>query len=155
MENTSDTKASNETRDIIYFRHRLRNRMFSVLVSFFEKEAKTRGVTKKDIAAKLSRDPSQVTRWLSTPANMTLDSISDILFALDAEMKTPEVLRFMDQRGTNFVHPLVAAVQNKTEKRPTPITVQLPAASNVEIITDSSAQSTQIKQNIRILENVT
>ena len=42
-------------------------------------------MSRKDIAAKLRKDPAQITRWLSSPTNLTLDTISDLLLACGAE----------------------------------------------------------------------
>lgn len=38
-------------------------------------------------AAALEKDPAQITRWLSAPSNFELDTLSDILLALGAEME--------------------------------------------------------------------
>ena len=37
------------------------------IVEFFAQEAERRGFTKKQLAEVLSKDPSQITRWLSAP----------------------------------------------------------------------------------------
>jgi transcriptional regulator with XRE-family HTH domain len=76
--------------DIEYFRGRQRNHIFQMLVSFFLKKAEEDGLTKKRLAEILGKEPSQITRWLAGPGNLTLDTISDLLLAMGAEMK-PEV----------------------------------------------------------------
>ena len=85
-------------REIFYYRKRHKNRVFAALASFFAEEAERTGVSKKDIAARLGRDPASITRWLSNPSNLTLDTISDLLLALDAEAEPPEIVRF-ENRG--------------------------------------------------------
>ncbi|MBL9011120.1 MAG: helix-turn-helix transcriptional regulator [Alphaproteobacteria bacterium] len=106
MENTSNNELS--IRDLNYYRQRYKNRVFTGLVEFFAKEAETLGVTKRDLAARLQRDPSQITRWLSSPSNLTLETISDLLFALGAEAEPPTIVSFRDRRPANYMHPLLA-----------------------------------------------
>lgn len=107
MENTSKTNPMSR-RDVGYYRQRQKNRVFTELVQFFAEEAERRGVTKKDLATALSKDPSQITRWLSAPSNFELDTVSDILLALGAEMDH-KIVRFEDRLKQNYMHPLVAA----------------------------------------------
>lgn len=109
MADTSKTEPK-RLRDIHYFRQRFRNRVFGKLVSFFAEEAERSGVTKKEIANILGRDPSQITRWLSQPSNLTLETISDLLLALNAEPEPPEIVRFSDRVAPNYAHPLIARI---------------------------------------------
>ncbi|WGS02371.1 helix-turn-helix transcriptional regulator [Bradyrhizobium sp. ISRA443] len=106
MENTSKLNQM-ARRDVAYYRQRQKNRVFTELVQFFAEEAEHRGVTKKDLAAALSKDPAQITRWLSAPSNFELDTLSDILLALGAEMDH-KIVRFSERPKTNYMHPLVA-----------------------------------------------
>jgi transcriptional regulator with XRE-family HTH domain len=80
-------------------------------VEFFAQKAERRGVTKKDLAEALSKNPSQITRWLSAPSNFELDTLSEILLAMDAEMEH-RIVRFTDRPKPNFMHPLIARVVN-------------------------------------------
>jgi hypothetical protein len=91
-------------RDLFYYRARQRNRIFEELVGFFAECAQHDGVTKKLIASRLKRDPAQVTRWLSQPSNLTLDTISDLLRAMDAELEV-SVKGFHDFAVPNDIHP--------------------------------------------------
>jgi hypothetical protein len=103
----------------------LKNRVFSSLVSFVAAESHRTGKTKKDIAAILGRDPSQITRWLAFPSNMTLETISDILLAFDAEPDPLPIVRFSDRKRPNYAHPLIARLtgaipnQQSSERRTT------------------------------------
>lgn len=106
MDDTSD-KRKIETRRLSYFRQRFKNRVFSHLVEFFAREAEVSGVTKRDIASKLNRDPAQITRWLSNPSNLTLETISDLLLALNAEPNPPKIVKFSDAARRNYTHPFV------------------------------------------------
>jgi hypothetical protein len=111
-------KPHKRERDVFYYRQRLKNRMFAKIVSFFAEEAEKTGITKKDIAAILNRDPAQITRWLSSPSNMTLDSISDLLLAMDAEIDPPPIVRFSERLKPNYAHPLIARVTGQVAKPP-------------------------------------
>jgi transcriptional regulator with XRE-family HTH domain len=82
--NQSNKKLAN--RDVYFFRQRLKNKVFQSVLSYFSKLSKEEGLTKKDLATLLGKDPSQITRWFSGPNNWTLDTISDLLFAMDAEV---------------------------------------------------------------------
>src|ERR1700738_617125 len=95
MANTSKLNPM-KRRDVAYYRQRQKNRVFTALVEFFAQEAERRGVTKKQLAESLSKDPSQITRWLSAPSNFEIDTLSDILLALDAEMDH-RIVRFSDR----------------------------------------------------------
>jgi hypothetical protein len=106
MENTSKLKVVPD-RDLFYYRQRSKNRLFEALTSFFAEEAERRGITKRDIAESLRRDPAQITRWLNAPSNLTQDSISDLLCSLGAEMDY-SVVRFEDRPQPNEMHPLIA-----------------------------------------------
>ena len=107
MNNTSKVDPIKK-RDLYYYRRRFLNRVFSSLARFFAEEAENQGATKALIARRLEIDPSQVTRWLAQPSNMTLESISDVLLALDAEAEPLEIAPFRNRVTQNFAHPMVA-----------------------------------------------
>jgi hypothetical protein len=100
-----------KNRDLFYYRQRSKNRVFEALTAFFAEEAERRGVTKRDIAESLHRDPAQITRWLTVPSNLTVESISDLLLSLGAEMDY-SVGRFEDRSKPNEMHPLIARLMN-------------------------------------------
>ena len=108
MENTSKPTLVND-RDIFYYRQRSKNRVFEALTAFFAEEAERRHITKHDIAESLHRDPASITRWLTTPSNLTLDTISDLLLSLGAEMDYL-VMRFADRGPPNEIHPLIDTI---------------------------------------------
>lgn len=76
-----------DSKDVYFFRQRHKNKVFQTVVAYFAQQAEREGLTKKELAARLQKDPSQITRWFSGPGNWTLDTISDLLLAMNAEMK--------------------------------------------------------------------
>lgn len=67
---------------LIYFRERLRGRLHSAILRAYVARSKERGLKRKDLAARIHRTQAQITRWLSTASNLTLDSISDLMVGL-------------------------------------------------------------------------
>lgn len=110
MGNTSKQTDHLSRREIAYYRRRQQNRLFAQIAQFFSEEAEAGRITRKGIADKLDKDPAQVTRWLSGPANFELDTISDWLLTMGAEMDT-NIVRFVDRAKPNFAHPLTISAQ--------------------------------------------
>lgn len=100
--------SSPKKRERAYYRQRQKNRVFTELVKFFAEEAERRGISKKELATVLEKDPAQITRWLSSPSNFELDTLSDLLLALGAEMDH-RIVRFEERVEPNYVHPLIAS----------------------------------------------
>ncbi len=73
-------------RSIFYCRERLRNRIFDCVIRALAERVASGATTRASIAKRLGKDPAQVTRWLSGPSNWTIDTISDLMLALDAEL---------------------------------------------------------------------
>ncbi|MEI8395810.1 MAG: hypothetical protein WCF85_13805 [Rhodospirillaceae bacterium] len=56
-----------------------------ILKEFIERE-KNEGFTRAELARRIGRKPEQLTRWLSAPGNWTLDTVSDLMLAMDGEL---------------------------------------------------------------------
>lgn len=84
MDNSNRDKLSLE--DIYYYRQRHKNRVHSIVVQLFSKLVEKDGLTKAAIAYRLGKSPAQITRWFSGPSNWTLDTVSDLLLAMGAEL---------------------------------------------------------------------
>lgn len=52
----------------------------------------------------MKRDPAQITRWLKGPGNWTLDTVSDIMRALRADLRVSFI--FYEDNRPNFEHEL-------------------------------------------------
>ncbi len=87
-----------------FFQQRQRNRLYEAVVKAVEDAARLDGVRKKDIADEIGSNPSQISRWLSGPSNWTIDSISDVLWAIGGEFDF-NFVRFIDRARQNRSHP--------------------------------------------------
>jgi len=65
-----------------YVRARNKNAAHSLVLDCLEDS----GVTKAQLAKALRKEPSQITRWLGSAGNLTIDSLSDLLFAANGSL---------------------------------------------------------------------
>ena len=86
MKTISNDESLN-AREIFFFRQRQKNRIYQSVLEYFVSLVEKRQLTKKEIAQKLGKDPAQITRWFNAPGNWKLDTVSDLLLAMGAEMK--------------------------------------------------------------------
>ncbi|MBM3518751.1 MAG: hypothetical protein FJX56_12970, partial [Alphaproteobacteria bacterium] len=92
----SRTKPTSETErlsraDLAYYEQHLRNEIFSKVLRAFAQEAEAGRITKAYLAHCLGKDPAQITRWLSGPSNWTLNTVSNLLTAMDARLSAEVV----------------------------------------------------------------
>lgn len=115
---------------LAYFRERQRNRLYDFIVSRFLEKERSEGLTKADIARRLNRRPEQITRWLTTPGNWTIDTISDLMLAICKGEMLFEESRFINSRR-NYIPQFpsdvsMPALNVSTSTTPfSPITVQI------------------------------
>ena len=74
-------------RDLRFYRRFHQNQIFDEIVGYFASLAEKGQLKKSDIAKRLKKHASQITNWLTEPGNMSIDTISDLLVAMDAEME--------------------------------------------------------------------
>lgn len=66
-----------------YFRAWIKDQLHDLVVHEFLKQKSERpDLTQAEIARRLGRRPEQINRWLATPGNWTLETVSDLLFAI-------------------------------------------------------------------------
>ena len=138
MADTSKVEAP-RARDIAYYRQRQKNKVFTALVEFFARQAERGRISKKELANKLGKDPSQITRWLSAPSNFELDTISDILLAMGAEMDH-RIVPCGDRANANYAHPLISPHMGIA--KPMVVAISDQRKMSVRISTESSVAST-------------
>ncbi len=61
-----------------YFRTRNKHRVYSLVIGEFKRS----GISQADLARRLGKGTDIVCRWLGSPGNWTLDTLSDLLFAI-------------------------------------------------------------------------
>ena len=67
-----------------YFRGRLSNKLYQLVISeFIKREAA--GFSKAKLARRIRKNPAQITRLLSGPGNWTIDTVSDLLLGMGFE----------------------------------------------------------------------
>ena len=91
--------------DLVYERQRLRTRLFETVLEVFVARYESEGFTRSDLANILGKDPAQITRLLKGPGNWTIDTISDLMAALRAELTLDRRL-FEHIPKPNFRHDL-------------------------------------------------
>jgi transcriptional regulator with XRE-family HTH domain len=145
MQNSTKSELKS-AREISYYRQRFKNRVFSRLLAFVGKTADDDGLTQKDVAKIIGKDAGQLSRLLREPSNLTLDTISDLLLAFDAEAEPMKIVRFKDRRAPNYMHPLVSRTlkidsgprmlgATKTPNRPA---ILINGGPNISIVTSTS-----------------
>ena len=81
-----------------YFRHRLKQRIFNAMMTEF----KASNMTKADLARRLGKDPAQISKILSGPGNVTLETVSDVLFAISGGELSLKVEYPLGQAGKSL-----------------------------------------------------
>lgn len=85
-----------------YFRERMRNRIHEAVLRKFLAQSET-GLTRAKLAKRLRKRPEQITRWLGAPGNWTLETVSDLLLAMNAELDF-EVAEWGSRHKSNVAH---------------------------------------------------
>lgn len=88
-----------------YFRARLRSRLYNFVVGRFIERERKGEISKSELARILNRDRSQITRWLSSPNNMTPDTISDLMLAIDQSELQLSAMPLNGRNQQNYRHP--------------------------------------------------
>lgn len=112
------------------YAERNRNEAYKAIISALEEAVEKDTVTRRIIADRIGRKAPQVSKWLSGPSNWTLDTISDLLFAIGATV------------DYNVVKNLDRPKQNEFNEYSTPISISS-APSQPAIKTTLNVSSSQ------------
>jgi hypothetical protein len=86
---------------LAYFRQRNRGLAYSIVINEFEKS----GISQADLAARLHKGADQISRCLGSPGNWTMDTYSDLLFAISGGAPTYGVSYPLELSPRNQVCP--------------------------------------------------
>ena len=84
-----------------YFRGRNKHRLYNLVIREFKKS----GLSQADLARRLGKTPDVVCRWLAGPTNWTIDTVSDLLFAISGAEAKYEISYPLDLPAQNDSRP--------------------------------------------------
>ena len=103
----SDNDSTLNASDLSYFRAKTRKNVHNVVLQRFVELSDAGEMSRAKLADRLDVSRSQITRWLSSPGNWTLDTLSDLLLAMNC--KTSVVAEEIASQGQgNYFHELSA-----------------------------------------------
>lgn len=70
---------------LAYFRARLSSRIYDLVIKKYLAAEKAGRLNRAVLARRIGRKPEQITRWLRTPGNWTLNTFSDLMLAMGSE----------------------------------------------------------------------
>lgn len=132
--------------DRAFYHGRLRNRIFNLILNKFVEEQKATGLTKAVLARRIGRAPAVITRYLSAPSNLTLETISDLLLGIGGEELDPVSSAVDGQARTYNASKPTASGNVSIASAPPP--AQTPAANSN--MADSSSQQQYIRFNAKL-----
>jgi len=83
---------------LAYMRARHRRKLHSLVLAEFRKS----GLSQAELCRRLRKEPAQISRMLGTPGNWSLDSVSDLLFAISASELTYQLAYPLEKAARNF-----------------------------------------------------
>lgn len=93
------------------------------VAKLYEELRETEGLNQSRLAERLGCSRSHISRLLSGPGNWTLDTVGDLLAAMDAELTKVEAVRVQDIPSPNYAHAWVeGALQSSSSLNP-PISI--------------------------------
>ncbi|OMQ42074.1 hypothetical protein BKP54_25375 [Ensifer sp. 1H6] len=95
---TGDEKVSK--RAIGYASESAREELFDLVL----RNCVESGVTKATLARRLDKDPAQITRLLGAPGNWTIDTVAELLFAIDGSLLSASSFQPLDEPVGNMRH---------------------------------------------------
>lgn len=99
----SDSVIPPET--LAYLNARACSRFYDFVVRKFKHAAETRGLTQAQLARRIGKKPDVINRWLSTPGNWGLETVSSLLAGICAEEIEPASRPFSGRTQRNYRRP--------------------------------------------------
>lgn len=103
-----------------YFAQRLLNRVHQELLTLIRRmEANDSEFSKRKLAKRLDKKPEQLSRWLSYPSNMTLETVSDLFIGMCCELEL--TVKFIssepkEQFAKNYENVIIGEFEILTKK---------------------------------------
>jgi hypothetical protein len=98
-----------------YFQDRLQNRLYNLVINnLIETQSQTPQFTQSNLSERISKRPEQVSRWLSSPGNWTLDTVSDLLLGICGGELDLSINKVSDQITCNTNWPKWLSNENTT-----------------------------------------
>ncbi len=88
-----------------YLRERTRNLLYDFIIKKFL-EAEKKGLSQAELARRIGKRPEVVNRWLGSPGNWRIDTISDLLVGIGAEELEPQSVSLLDRAKRNLDYPV-------------------------------------------------
>jgi plasmid maintenance system antidote protein VapI len=100
-----------------YFRRRFRLRVYEAVFGAFH-TAET--MSKADLARRIGRRPEVISRLLGAPGNLTLDTASDLLLAMGAELRVSvhHFVPLVEDATNNLAAQVVTGQQRRDNRLP-------------------------------------
>jgi hypothetical protein len=84
-----------------YMRARAKRRAYNLVIKEFKKS----GITKAELARRLGKGAPEVSRMLGGPANWTIQTVADLLFAISGGEPTWDIAYPLDRPARNDTQP--------------------------------------------------
>ena len=98
-----------------YLRARTRNRIFDLILSKFRHEVEVNKLTRAELGRRTGKRPEVVTRLLSSPSNLTLDTVTDLLFGIAGEELEASSSSPSERANTNYQYADILRERNRPQ----------------------------------------
>lgn len=101
---TSSPDKELSSRQLAFFEGLAQNRAHEAVLQLIERLAREGRLSRASLAKKLGRSPSQITRWLGSPGNWTLQTLGILLGAM-GYVPVISAHPINERVATNYSHP--------------------------------------------------
>jgi hypothetical protein len=120
---------------LAYFRARAKRRAYDLVIKEFKKS----GLSQADLARRLGKGTDRICKLLGGPGNWTLDTVSDLLFAISGAEPKYGLDYALDKPARNFRQPewlcepdWVKRVQTPRPQQPSPSPLSSPPIGQID-----------------------